>query len=105
MIGRAAIGNPWIFKRIKEYLNSGIIIEEPSFRDKIEAVIKHLKLSINWKGEKLGVLEMRRHYSNYLRNLPKIKHHRSELVEINDYNKVLEKLYYIKHEYENYEIG
>ena len=105
MIGRAAIGNPWIFKKIKEYLNSGIIIDDPSFREKIEVVIKHLKLSIDWKGEKLGVLEMRRHYSNYLRNLPKIKQHRSELVEINDYKKVLDKLYDIKEEYGNYEIG
>jgi len=58
MIGRAAIGNPWIFLKIKEYLRSGKIIEEPKMKDKIEMVLNHLKWSIAWKGEKLGILEM-----------------------------------------------
>ena len=99
MIGRGAIGNPWIFKKIKEYLNAGIIINEPTISEKIEMVLTHLDLSVKWKGEKLGVLEMRRHYSNYLRNLPKIKKYRSDLVQIMEHNKIIEKLQEIKDKY------
>ena len=102
MIGRAAIGNPWIFQKIKEYLKSGKIIKEPKMKDKIEMVLNHLKWSIEWKGEKLGVLEMRRHYSNYFKDLPKIKNYRSELVQINEYNEVLNKIKEIKEIYKNY---
>ncbi|RPG60261.1 MAG: tRNA dihydrouridine synthase DusB [Flavobacteriales bacterium TMED191] len=102
MIGRAAIGNPWIFLKIKEYLNSGKIIEEPKMKDKIEMVLNHLKWSIEWKGEKLGILEMRRHYSNYFKDLPKIKNYRSELVQLNEYNEVLNKINEIKEIYKNY---
>ena len=99
MIGRGAIGNPWIFKKIKKYLISGEIINDPEFSEKIEIMLKHLKLSIDWKGEKLGVLEMRRHYSNYLRGLPQIKTHRSELVQINEYSKIIDKIKEIKEIY------
>ena len=99
MIGRAAIGNPWIFRKIKEYLHSGNIINEPKIEEKIDMILTHLNLSIKWKGEKLGVLEMRRHYSNYLRDLPKIKQYRSDLVQINDYEQVVEKLSEIKEKY------
>ena len=102
MIGRAAIGNPWIFQKIKEYLKSGKIIKEPKMKDKIEMVLNHLKWSIEWKGEKLGVLEMRRHYSNYFKDLPKIKNYRSELVQLNEYNEVLNKIKKIKEIYKNY---
>ena len=102
MIGRGAIGNPWIFKKIKEYLNSGKIINEPTISEKIEMILMHLDLSVKWKGEKLGVLEMRRHYSNYLRNLPKIKKYRSDLVEMMDQKKIIEKLQEIKEKYQNY---
>ena len=99
MIGRGAIGNPWIFKQIKSYLNSGIILKDPPIQDKINMVLRHLKLSVEWKGEKLGILEMRRHYSNYLRDLPGIKHHRSALVTMEDYNEIVNKINDIKLEY------
>ena len=92
MIGRGAIGNPWIFKKIKEYLASGRIINEPTISEKIEMILMHLDLSVKWKGEKLGVLEMRRHYSNYLRNLPKIKKYRSDLVQMMEHEKIIDKL-------------
>ena len=59
-------------------------------------VLIHLNLSVKWKGEKLGVLEMRRHYSNYFRNLPEIKKYRSDLVEITEHKKIIEKLEEIK---------
>ena len=99
MIGRGAIGNPWIFKQIKEYLQSGTLINEPTISEKIEMVLLHLSLSIKWKGEKLGVLEMRRHYANYFRNLPKIKNYRSQLVEINDSSELVQKINEIKNNY------
>ena len=102
MIGRGAIGNPWIFNQIKEYLNSNTIIKEPKVSEKIDMVLKHLQLSINWKGNKLGILEMRRHYSNYFRNLPEIKKHRTDLVQMEDYNALVEKLNQIKDLYHDY---
>jgi len=80
MIGRASIGNPWIFNRIKTYLNEGKILPEPQISDRLEAAKKHLALSIEWKGEKLGILEMRRHYSNYFKGIPNFKPFRMELV-------------------------
>ena len=102
MIGRGAIGNPWIFNQIKQYLHSNIIIDEPKIEEKINMVLTHLKLSVEWKGHKLGILEMRRHYSNYLRNLPEIKKHRTDLVQLDDYNSLVEKLHNIKIIYKDY---
>ena len=102
MIGRGAIGNPWIFNQIKEYLNSNTLKDEPKIAEKIEIVLTHLKLSIEWKGAKLGILEMRRHYSNYFRNLPEIKKHRTDLVQMEDYNSLVEKLHKLKYIYKNY---
>jgi nifR3 family TIM-barrel protein len=80
MIGRASIGNPWIFRDIKHYIQTGEVHKPASIVERVLAVKRHLNHSIEWKGEKLGVLEMRRHYSNYFRGLPGIKHYRSVLV-------------------------
>lgn len=80
MIGRASIGNPWIFQEIKHFMKHGVHLEEPDIGDKVEAVKQHLRHSIEWKGETLGVLEMRRHYTNYFKGLPNIKQYRSQLV-------------------------
>ena len=99
MIGRGAIGNPWIFKKIKEYLDSGQLLEEPTITEKANIALEHLKLSIKWKGEKLGILEMRRHYTNYFRGLPQIKTYRSQLVESMDYLELIDLINKIKHEY------
>ncbi|NNE25223.1 MAG: tRNA dihydrouridine synthase DusB [Saprospiraceae bacterium] len=84
MIGRASIGNPWVFKQIKAYLKDGTIIDPPTLHDRVEAVKEHLSKSLEWKGMKLGVLEMRRHYTNYFRGLPNIKKFRSLLVTEHD---------------------
>ena len=100
MIGRGAIGNPWIFKQIKDYLNSGIINPEPDIVEKAETAMNHLNLSVQWKGEKLGVLEMRRHYSNYFRGIPKIKLYRKKLVQTNDYHSVAKIIEQIKQIYQ-----
>jgi tRNA-dihydrouridine synthase len=80
MIGRASIGNPWIFKEIKHYIETGEILPSPDIHQRVNAVKKHLRFSLDWKGEKLGVLEMRRHYTNYFRGYRNIKHYRSLLV-------------------------
>ncbi len=80
MIGRAAIGSPWIFNQIKAYLTEGKLVEEPCIEEKISIIKTHLQKSIEWKGNALGILEMRPHYSNYLKGLPNIKPYRTRLV-------------------------
>jgi len=80
MIGRASIGNPWIFREIKAFVEKGIILDPPTIAERVAAARQHLTHSIEWKGERLGVLEMRRHYSNYFRGLRHIKQFRSRLV-------------------------
>ncbi|MEP7195398.1 MAG: tRNA dihydrouridine synthase DusB [Saprospiraceae bacterium] len=80
MIGRASIGNPWIFREIKHYFRTGEFLDPPTIQERTEAARQHLQHSINWKGLKLGVLEMRRHYTNYFKGLPNIKEHRAKLV-------------------------
>lgn len=84
MIGRASIGYPWIFREIKHYIATWEKLEGPTLRERVDAARRHLIHSIEWKGEKLGVIEMRRHYSNYFRSLEGIKHFRSMLVTETD---------------------
>lgn len=84
MIGRASIGNPWIFKEIKHYLASGEVPDPPGIAERVRVVRQHLMHSIRWKGEQLGVLEMRRHYGNYFKGFPGIRHFRSQLVYSNN---------------------
>jgi nifR3 family TIM-barrel protein len=80
MIGRAAIGYPWIFNEIKHYLETGETLASPTIEQRVNVIKKHLRKSIEWKGEVLGILEMRRHYSNYLKGFPSIKEFRNRLV-------------------------
>ncbi len=80
MIGRASIGNPWIFREIKHYVATGEILAPPTINERVNAARQHLKHSIEWKGERLGVVEMRRHYTNYFRGFRNIKPYRSRLV-------------------------
>ena len=84
MVGRASIGYPWIFNEIKHYLSTGIFLSPPSITDRISVCKQHFQKSLEWKGEKLGVLEMRRHYSNYFKGLPHFKEHRMKLVTSQD---------------------
>ena len=84
MIGRASIGYPWIFREIKHYFATGEILDPPTVRERVDAAKQHLRHSIEWKGEKLGILEMRRHYTNYFRGFPNIKPYRMELVTNHD---------------------
>jgi len=80
MIGRASIGYPWIFNEIKHFMSTGEYLAKPTIQDRINVVRKHLEMSVKWKGEKLGVLEMRRHYSNYFKGIPDFKPYRMQLV-------------------------
>ncbi|MDQ3017423.1 MAG: tRNA dihydrouridine synthase DusB [Bacteroidota bacterium] len=80
MIGRASIGYPWIFREIKHYLATGEKLEAPVLSERVDAARRHLRHSIDWKGERLGVVEMRRHYTNYFKSLEGIKHFRALLV-------------------------
>jgi tRNA-dihydrouridine synthase B len=80
MIGRAAIGHPWIFREIKHYIATGEILPPPSVEERATAARKHLHFSVRWKGKVLGILEMRRHWANYLKGLPNVKEFRMKLV-------------------------
>ena len=80
MIGRASIGNPWIFREMKAFMKDGSIIDPPTLAERVGAARSHLEKSIAWKGEKLGVLEMRRHYTNYFRGMRNVKYFRMKLV-------------------------
>jgi nifR3 family TIM-barrel protein len=80
MIGRAAIGCPWIFKTVREYLETGVLPEEPSVKERVSLAKMQLEKSIQWKGDKRGILEMRRHYSQYFKALPDFKNYRMKLV-------------------------
>jgi nifR3 family TIM-barrel protein len=90
MIGRAAIGYPWIFNEIKHYLQTGEHLPVPTIERRVNVIKKHLQRSIEWKGETLGMLEMRRHYGNYLKGLPNIKEYRTKLVTVKSANEIFE---------------
>ncbi len=89
MIGRASIGNPWIFREIKHFFKTGNILAPPDISERVEAVKKHLLYGIEWKGEKLGIFEMRKHYSNYFKGLKDIKSYRMRLVTEDNVEKLL----------------
>ena len=92
MIGRASIGYPWIFEEIKTFINENKKIKNPSIKDRIDTVKKHLSFSIKWKGETLGLLEMRRHYTNYFRGIQNFKQYKIKLMHSSSYNESLETL-------------
>mgnify|MGYP001182795260 FL=1 len=80
MIGRASIGNPWFFNQVKYFFKAGEHLPQPTMSERINMAEAHLKMSIKWKGEKLGVLETRRHYSNYFKGIPDFKKYRTIMV-------------------------
>jgi tRNA-dihydrouridine synthase B len=88
MIGRASIGYPWIFREIKHYVATGELLPPPTIQERVNAARQHLKHSIEWKGERLGVVEMRRHYTNYFRGFRNIKPFRARLVTQYDPNEI-----------------
>jgi nifR3 family TIM-barrel protein len=92
MIGRAAIGYPWFFREVKHYFATGEILAPPTIEERVEVIKQHLHASVKWKGPKLGIFEMRRHYANYLKGIPNIKPLRSKLVILNTAEEIEEEL-------------
>ncbi|MCZ8169095.1 tRNA-U20-dihydrouridine synthase [Flavobacterium fontis] len=84
MIGRAAIGYPWIFNEIKHFFQTGQHLPVPTLVDRVEAARNHLLWSMEWKGERLGIVEMRRHYTNYFKGIPNFKEYKNRLVTTDD---------------------
>jgi tRNA-dihydrouridine synthase len=80
MIGRAAIGHPWIFREIRHYFETGELLAPPDFHERIDACRTHFEKSIAWKGEKVGIVEMRRHYAGYFKGISNFKEYRTRLV-------------------------
>ncbi|MCB9425871.1 MAG: tRNA dihydrouridine synthase DusB [Flavobacteriales bacterium] len=103
MIGRAAIGYPWIFDEIKHYAQTGELLPPPTITDRVKAAHDHLIWSIEWKGEKVGVVEMRRHYANYFKNIHGFKEYRQKLVTLDNPNELITTLEEIKVKFEGYE--
>ncbi len=96
MIGRASIGNPWIFREIKQYLNEQTLPERPDFVERVEVCKEHLLNGIKWKGERLGIVEMRRHYANYFKGYKNIKEYRLRLCQTMDLTEILDILEELK---------
>jgi tRNA-dihydrouridine synthase B len=90
MIGRATIGNPWFFKQVKHFFKTGEHLQPISMPERVEAARRHLQMSIDWKGEKLGVFETRRHYTNYFKGIPNFKEYRMKMVTSDDSKDVFE---------------
>ncbi|MEM9327521.1 MAG: tRNA dihydrouridine synthase DusB [Bacteroidota bacterium] len=97
MIGRAAIGYPWIFNEIKHYMATGAHLSAPSLEERVDVTKRHLSFSLEWKGERKGIFEMRRHYTNYFRGISHFKPFRTRLVEANtaeEIEPILEEIIY-----------
>lgn len=84
MIGRASIGYPWFFREVKHYIKTGAHLAPPTMAERVEAAKRHLQMSIDWKGERLGVFETRRHYTNYFKGIPDFKQYRMRMVTSDD---------------------
>lgn len=99
MIGRGAIGNPWIFQQIKHYLSTGEKLPLPTIKEVAEVCRRHLLMSIDWKGEVGAIREMRRHYTAYFKGLPHFKEMRLKLVTSDDLGEILDTLSFIEENY------
>ena len=102
MIGRAAIGYPWIFREIKHFLKTGEKLAPPTMKERVATAKKHLEFSVEWKGERKGIYEMRRHYTNYFKGIPGIKQYRAQLVESGSAVEIFELLDTIGEEFDGY---
>ena len=95
MIGRAAIGAPWFFNEVKHFLKTGEHLPAPTLANRLNVTRQHLDFSIRWKGDKLGIFEMRRHYTNYFKGIPDFKPFRMKLVDapnIEEIQKILDEV-------------
>lgn len=104
MIGRASIGYPWIFNEIKHYLKTGEHLLPPTIDQRVDTCLKHLNFSIQWKGETLGNVEMRRHYANYFKGFPGFKQFRMQLVTSTDNDQIRHILEQVRNHYRSHEM-
>lgn len=100
MIGRAAIGYPWIFNEIKHFLETGEKLPEPTLEDRVSVAKKHLDFSVEWKGERQGIFEMRRHYTNYFRGIQNFKPYRTQLVSLESHAEIVDLLNEIEEKFQ-----
>lgn len=105
MIGRASIGYPWIFREIKHFIKTGEILPPPQLEERVDAALEHFEMGLKWKGDKLGVVEMRRHYGNYFRGIHGFKEHRIKLVTEDDPDMVRQLLQEVKEKYGSFEFA
>lgn len=105
MIGRATYGRPWIFREVRHYLETGEILPQPSVVERVDIAKKHLTKSVEIKGERVGVLEMRRHLSNYFKGLPNFKDTRMKLVTLNNVEELQDTISSIADTWGDYEFG
>lgn len=103
MIGRAAIGYPWIFREVKHFFKTGEHLAGPTIEERIEVCRTHLDKSLEWKGPKTGIFEMRRHYANYFKGLPDFKPYRMRLVAEPDINNIYSILEEVAEKFANYD--
>jgi tRNA-dihydrouridine synthase B len=105
MIGRASIGYPWIFNEIKHFMKTGEHLAKPGIPERVEATRQHLLSSVKWKGETLGIMEMKRHYTNYFKGIDHFKDYRMKLVTSFDLNEILTTLDEINEHYADYQFA
>lgn len=104
MIGRAAIGYPWIFREVRHFLNTGEILPAPTVAERVAVCKRHLQKSLQWKGPDAGVYAMRRHYLTYLKGLPGIKEFRTRLVTLKAQEEINAVLDEVLAKYEGFEM-
>jgi nifR3 family TIM-barrel protein len=105
MIGRASIGYPWVFNEIKHFMKTGEHLPKPGIQERVEATRQHLLSSVKWKGETLGILEMKRHYTNYFKGIDHFKDYRMKLVTSFDLNEILATLDEISEHYADFQFA
>ncbi len=102
MIGRASIGYPWIFNEVRHFMKTGELLTPPTIADRVEAAKQHLDMSVRWKGELLGIAEMKRHYSNYFKGISHFKEYRMKLVTSFNLNEIIDTLNYVQEHSEEF---
>ena len=102
MIGRAAIGNPWVFNEIKHFMKTGEHLAAPGIKERVAVTLEHLEMSVKWKGIGLGIVEMKRHYANYFKGIPFFKEYRTKLVMSENLEEIKSTLFDIEKQFGDY---
>lgn len=100
MIGRASIGYPWIFREVKHFFQTGEYLAGPTIAERVSVCRTHLQKSLEWKGDRTGIFEMRRHYANYFKGIPNFKEYRMKLVTLDQILDIEDVLAEIEHRFD-----